>query len=323
MSACVAVDVGGTHARFAIATIADDHIELDHLVTLRTSEHADFQHAWRSYAGQIDAALPNAVAIAFAGPVQGAELKLTNNPWVLRPAALAEEVGVARTTIVNDFAAIAHALSFLGDAHLAALCGPSTLPRYGMYGIVGPGTGLGVGTLLRTEHGDHALPSEGGHIGFAPLDDVEDAILGDLRKVFGRVSVERILSGPGLAHLYEALGAHKGRGGETPEQIALWKSALDGSNERAVEALGRFCRILGSVAGDIALVQRADAVLIGGGLGLRLAAHLPRSGFAERFVAKGRFEALMQQIPVKIITHPQPGLLGAAAAFAKEHAHGH
>jgi glucokinase len=167
------------------------------------------------------------------------------------------------------------------------------------------------------------LASEGGHISFAPVDGVEDAILDDLRKLFGRVSVERILSGPGLANLYEALGALEGRGGEAPSQVDLWRAALKQTDDLAVEALERFCMILGSVAGDIALVQRADALLIGGGLGLRLAEHLPRSGFARRFVAKGRFEHLLAQTPVKIITHPQPGLLGAAAAFAKEHADGH
>ncbi|MEO5640765.1 MAG: glucokinase, partial [Sphingomicrobium sp.] len=99
----------------------------------------------------------------------------------------------------------------------------------------------------------------------------------------------------------------------------LWATALDGADALAAAALDRFCLCLGAVAGDLALAHGANAVVIAGGLGLRLKDHLPKSGFADRFIAKGRFERRMEAIPVKLITHPQPGLYGAAAAFAKEH----
>jgi glucokinase len=120
-------------------------------------------------------------------------------------------------------------------------------------------------------------------------------------------------------NIYEALGAIEGRPLTIRDDKALWAAALDGSGSLAAAALDRFCLCLGAVAGDLALAQGAAGVVIGGGVGLRLADHLPRSGFANRFVAKGRFERRMAQIPVKLITHPQPGLFGAAAAFGHEH----
>ena len=154
---------------------------------------------------------------------------------------------------------------------------------------------------------------------FAPLDAIEDAILTRLRGRFGRVSVERIVAGPGLSSLHEALAALEGRAVLPRDDKALWADALAGTDSLAAAALDRFCLSLGAVAGDIALAHGANGVVIAGGLGLRLAEHLPRSGFRQRFVAKGRFEALMAALPVKLLTRPQPGLYGAAAAFAQEY----
>ena len=173
--------------------------------------------------------------------------------------------------------------------------------------------------VLRRDGLNHVIECEGGHIDFAPLDGIEDIILARLRKRYRRVSAERVASGFGLANIYEGLAAIEGRAVETGDNKALWTSALAGEDNLAVAALDRFCLSLGSIAGDIALVHGANAVVIAGGLGLRIAHLLPSSGFAGRFVAKGRFESRMASIPVKVITHPQPGLFGAAAAFAEEH----
>jgi glucokinase len=176
-----------------------------------------------------------------------------------------------------------------------------------------------VAQLVRERESYQVVETEGGHIDFAPLDPVEDRILTRLRLRYRRVSVERLASGPGLANLYEALAAIEDRPVLLHNEKALWQAALAGTDTLAAAALDRFCRILGAVAGDIALAQGAAAVVIGGGLGLRLADLLPGSGFGERFIAKGRFEGRMTRIPVKLIAHPQPGLFGAAAAFAAEH----
>jgi glucokinase len=164
------------------------------------------------------------------------------------------------------------------------------------------------------------IETEGGHVDFAPLDSLEDRILIELRKSFRRVSVERLVSGRGLMNIYQSLGAIENRPLAIRDEKALWTAALEASDSLATAALDRFCLCLGAAAGDVALAQGAKAVVIGGGLGLRLADHLPGSGFRDRFVAKGRFERTMSDMTVKLITHPQPGLLGASAAFAREHA---
>ena len=128
---------------------------------------------------------------------------------------------------------------------------------------------------------------------------------------------ERLISGRGLVNIMDALAAIEGRALPLRDERQLWTAAMDGSDSLAAAALDHFCLTLGSLAGDLALAQGSTAVVIGGGLGYRLADHLPRSGFRTRFVAKGRFESLMDKIPVKLITHAQPGLYGAAAAFAR------
>lgn len=321
MTEIVAIDIGGTHARFALAEVGGGRVlGLGEVSTFKTADHAGLQTAWEAFGAATGAALPAAAAIAVAGPVQGEVLKLTNTPWVIRPASIPATLGAERYTIVNDFGAVAHAVAQLGDRHFTHLCGPDRpLPAEGVISVVGPGTGLGVAQLLRRGGAYHVIETEGGHVGFAPLDGLDDRILARLRIRHRRVSVERVASGPGLANLYEALAAIEGREPRYRDEKALWQAAMAGEDSLAAAAFDRFCLSLGAVAGDIALAQGAQAVVIGGGLGLRLAGHLPRSGFRDRFIAKGRFERRMDEMPVKIVAHPQPGLFGAAAAFAAEH----
>jgi glucokinase len=314
-------DVGGTHARFALADLEGGRVvALGEPVTLKTNEHGSFQLAWQEFGRRSGIDLPNELAIAFAGPVGGDMLKLTNNPWVIRPALIKERLGVDRYTIVNDFGAVAYAVATLGDDDFRHICGPERpLPQEGVISIVGPGTGLGVAALLKKNGGYEVIETEGGHVDFAPLDALEDRILVELRRSFRRVSVERIASGRGLWNVYEALGAIEGLSLKFHDEKELWAAALEETDSLANAALDRVCLTLGAVAGDMALAQGATAVVIAGGVGLRLAGFLPRSGFRDRFIAKGRFERRMDEMPVKLITYPQPGLVGAAAAFAKEH----
>jgi glucokinase len=315
----VAVDIGGTHARFAVAEVSEGRVvSLGEACTLKTAEHASLQTAWEDFGRQLGRPLPRAAAIAVAGPVQGEVLKLTNNPWVIRPALIPEKLGVDDYALVNDFGAVAHAVAQLGDERFRNICGPDRpLPDEGVISIVGPGTGLGVAQLLRREGRYHVIETEGGHIDFAPLDSLEDQILAHLRKRYRRVSVERVASGQGLTNIYEVLAAIEGRETQYRDEKALWTAALAGEDSLAAAALDRFCLALGAAAGDIALAQGASAVVIAGGVGMRVANHLPRSGFRDRFIAKGRFERMMDEMPVKLITHEQPGLFGAAAAIAE------
>jgi glucokinase len=321
MKTIATADVGGTHARFALATIDDGNVvELCEPVTVRTGEFASFQHAWQEFGRRIDQPLPSELSIAFAGPVGGEVLKLTNNPWVIRPSLMHEKLGVERFVIVNDFAAVAHAVAGLGSSDYRHVCGPERdLPETGIITIIGPGTGLGVASLLRRSGGYEAIATEGGHIDFAPLDSLEDRILQHLRENFRRVSVERLVSGRGLLNIYEALGTIENRPYTLRDEKDLWAAALGGTDTLAAAALDRLCLTFGAAAGDYALAQGAHAVVLAGGLGLRLADYLPRSGFRDRFIAKGRFERMMDEMPVKVIVHPQPGLFGAASAFATGH----
>ena len=317
----VSVDIGGTHARFAIAEVEGGRVvSLGEPVTLKTAEHASLQTAWQAFEKRLGRPTPKAAAIAVASPITGDVIRLTNNPWVIRPSLIPERLGADTYTIINDFGAIGHAVAQLPAEHFDHLCGPDVpIPAKGVTTVCGPGTGLGVAQVFKTNGSYHVLPTEGGHIDFAPLDPIEDALLKRLRRTFTRVSTERICAGPAIVAIYETLAAMEGRPVPTREDKEIWTEAIDGTDSIALAALDRFCLALGAVAGDLALAHGANGVVIAGGLGLRIKDKLIRSGFDQRFVAKGRFQKMMSGIPVKLITHPQPGLFGAAAAFAQEH----
>ncbi|MXO60882.1 glucokinase [Altererythrobacter salegens] len=324
MTELVVVDIGGTHARFAIATIAaDGTITLGEPETLHTEDHASFQTAWEDFRERRGGSLPPNVAMAIAGPVGGEVIRFTNNPWIIRPAQIEPKLGATRHTLVNDFEAVAHAVARADESQFIHLTGPDQpLGPRGTISVLGPGTGLGVAHLWRDVAAGkyHVQATEGGHTDFPPLDSIEDAILARLRKRHNRVSVERVVSGPAIVDIYETLAAMEGRAVTSDDDVAIWTRGLDGSDSLAAAAVDRFCLALGATAGDVALAQGGFAgVVIAGGLGFRIRETLLTSGFAERFIAKGRFAGLMATIPVKLIVHPQPGLYGAAAAFANEH----
>jgi glucokinase len=317
----VSVDIGGTHARFAIAEVADGRVvSLAEPVTLKTAEYAGFQTAWEAFGAQAGRPLPRAAAIAVASPISGDVIKLTNNPWVIRPPLIKERLKIDEFVLINDFGAVGQAVAQVEQKDFLHLCGPDVaFPDHGVITVCGPGTGLGVAQVFRTPERYHVLETEGGHVDFAPLDGLEDAMVKRLRTNYTRVSTERIVSGPGIVAIYETLADIEHRSITRLDDKAIWTAALDEGNSLAVAALDRFCMSLGAVAGDLALAHGSSGVVIAGGLGLRLKDHIRKSGFAERFTAKGRFQGRMSKIPVKLITYPQPGLFGAAAAFAQEH----
>lgn len=317
----VACDIGGTNARFAIAEVAGGRVRsLSAPTTLKTADHASLETAWEAFADRHGGDVPRAAAIAIASPIHGEVIKLTNNPWIIRPALIPERLHVDQWMLVNDFGAVAHAVAQLPDEDFVHLCGPDTpLPASGMISICGPGTGLGVAAVHRLSDGYHVIETEGGHQDFAPIDQIEDTLLKRLRASFTRVSAERIVSGPGIVALYETLAEIEGRPIERLDDRTIWARALAGGDSLASAALDRFCLALGTFAGDLALAQGASGLVIAGGLGLRLKDRLLQSGFGQRFTAKGRFVRMMAEMPVKLIVHPEPGLYGAAAAFARAH----
>jgi len=311
----VAADIGGTHARFALAQIEKGRVlQLGEALTLQTAEHAGLVEAWRVFADHLGRPLPSAAALAFAYPVENDLPQLTNMSWTIDPRTLPEALGLVQHMVINDFCAIGHATAALGPAHFLHIAGPNIpLPESGVISIVGPGTGLGVGLVIRIDGQIQVISSEGGNMDFSPHDDLDDRLMAALRRRYGHVSVERLVSGPALMNIYSVIAD-----AEAPydDDRDLWRAAFEGADSIAAAALERFCLCLGAFAGNIALAHGANALVLAGGLGLRLHKHLPASGFAERLVAKGEYRSILEQLPVKLIAHPEPGLYGAAAAFA-------
>jgi len=313
----VAADIGGTHARFALATVANGRVSaLGKAVTLKVADHASLPLAWRAFATTLGREPPRAAALAVAGPVRGDVLKFTNSPWIFRRASLAEEIGVENLLLINDFGAVGHAVAQIPPDDLIHIAGPRRpFPRPGVVSIIGPGTGLGVAQLVLDVDSYRVIETEGGHVDFAPQDAFEDALLQRMRQQFLRVSIERVVSGPGLAQIRAALPGVEA--GPVPaDDTALWSAAISGADAFSSAALERFCLCLGGFVGDVALIHGANAIVLAGGLPPRIAHLLPQSGFASRLTAKGRYSQMMAGLPVWLIGHPQPGLLGAAAAFA-------
>jgi glucokinase len=311
----VAADIGGTHARFALAQIEDGRVlRLGEALTLKTADYSGLAEAWQAFARHLGRPLPSAAALAFAYPVENDLPRLTNMPWTIDARTLPGDLGIAEHLVINDFAAIGHAAATLEPSHFLHIAGPDVpLPETGVISIVGPGTGLGVGLVIRADGQYQVIASEGGNMDFSPHDDLDDRLMAVLRERYGHVSAERVISGPALSDIYAVIAEAQA---PYAEDRNLWQAALDGSDPTAAAALERFCLCLGSFAGNIALAHGASALVLAGGLGLRLREHLPSSGFAERLVAKGEYRSILEQLPVKLIVHPEPGLYGAAAAFA-------
>jgi len=314
-------DIGGTHARFALTQISDGRIsKLEHVVKIDCNNHASLQIAWEAYGADLGRELPREAAIAVAAPISRDAIYFTNSSWMLHPELVQEKLGLDRFTLINDFGAVSHAVANLESTFFEPICRlEKPWERQGVVCVVGPGTGLGVAQLLFTDDGYHVVQTEGGHIDFAPLDNVEDQLLTRLRATHRRVSAERIVSGPGLGTIYRLLAELEGQQHREIDDKALWALALNNEDALASAPFDHFCLCLGSIAGNLALAQGANRVVIAGGLGARIGNRLASSGFRERFIAKGRFQSMMENIGVYRMLHKEPGLYGAAEAFLREY----
>ncbi|MGH8146869.1 MAG: glucokinase [Rhodanobacteraceae bacterium] len=312
-------DIGGTNARFALT---DPTAPCPQILREDTFTDAGFHSLGDAAKRYIETTgvRPQHAALAIASPIEGDEVKLTNRDWSFNRRDLQKMLGLDDLQLVNDFAAIAWATPHLADNDRVTIHGTATAPPQAPVTLIGAGTGLGVALLTGSnDHGWHPVPTEGGHASFAPADDEERAIAAWLRTRYGRVSNERVLSGDGLTHIDAALrgiepvaASSEQPGTRGAEYIT--KAALSGKDPDAERALHRFCRIYGAVAGDAALLHGANTVLIAGGVVLHFLDFFRASEFMEAFTAKGRHADYMQRMTVQVITHPNPGLLGAAAA---------
>lgn len=316
-------DIGGTNARFALADpAASMPLLADTIRTARVASFDSLADAAQDYLQATGARVQRGV-FAVAGPVDGDEVRMTNHRWRVSASQLGQALQLDTLQLVNDFAAQAMALPLLREGDLVPLGGPArpvdvdhALP--GTCVVLGPGTGLGVGALLRREGRWLPLATEGGHAGFAPETAEEIAILQRLSARFGRVSNERLLSGDGLVNLHRALGEIAAADGSHADDPGLQPAAITAGaavgDPRCVHAVELFCALLGVVAGDLALSFGAwDGVFISGGMLPHVLENLQASRFRARFEGKGRYAEALSRVPTLAVMHPQPGLLGAAA----------
>jgi len=246
-------------------------------------------------------------------PVDADWVQLTNSPWAFSIEATRKALGLERLTVINDFSAQALAIPALTGKERLKI-GRGKPVEGAAIGVIGPGTGLGVGGLVRVGDMWHPIASEGGHVSLAPHDEVEAAVLAQLRERFGHVSNERVLSGPGLVNLACALAAIEGQTLRLEDPKEVSRRAKAGRCPFCRAALERFSGLLGAAAGDLALTLCAQGgVYIGGGLVKRLGDLFDARRFRASFVAKGRFEDYLRAVPTYLVTRRDPGLLGAAA----------
>jgi glucokinase len=315
----IVADIGGTNARFAVASLAT--LGLSATRQFLCAEHPSLAVAVAAYLDGLQEA-PRHAAFAVAGPVTGEDVSFTNSTWSISREELRGAAGLEQLHILNDFEALALSLPYLAGEDLVQIGGGEPAPR-GTKLVLGPGTGIGVAGLVWSPWGWVAVPSEGGHISLAARDQHEFDLASRLRAGRDRISVERALSGPGLAALYGAVPASQGASIEAVPPSEVLKRAKDGADAIAIEALETFIAWLGAFAGDAALLFGArGGVYLGGGIAPKLLEEIASPAFRQAFEAKGRMQSFLAPIPVYVIRAEFAALTGAAAALRAELARG-
>jgi glucokinase len=315
-------DIGGTKVLLQAADLKDD-LQMSVLCERRyaSREYASFSDILADFLKQPplqgSGRNPAAACFAVAGPITEQGARLTNLPWLMNERALASEFSVPSVKLINDFAAVALSIEALSGDDLITLQEGKPF-RSEMCVALGAGTGMGVAWLSWQEDGYVALSSEAGHTDFAPADELQDGLLGYLRAKFGHVSVERVLSGPGLTDIFNFLSS-KVADASGPEQTRLeagdaprvTELAFRQGHPVALKTLDLFVAVYGAYAGDLALTGLTrGGVYVAGGIAPKIIGKL-EDGFLKAFRDKGRFSPLMAEIPVHVVMNPEAGLLGA------------
>lgn len=309
----VVADVGGTNARFALATPgATDVFDPE---TLQVQDFGSFSSAFRHYARNKGLTDTRRACVALAGPIDGDQVRLTNGAWAFSIEQTRSELGLKKLLLVNDFKAQATALSHIDDEQLILLGGSAPVagrPKM----IVGPGTGLGVAALIPNGAGYTVVESEGGHTGLAPTSQEEIEVYQKLLHQYGRVSAERVLCGAGLRNLYRTLCELDAIAVRPLTEAEVVEEAISGRDAECLKALDMFLAYLGTVAGDLALTFGAlGGVYIAGGIVPRVKDHIATTEFRTRFEAKGRLSYMQKDIPTYLVMSEHAGLIGAAACL--------
>ena len=307
MTRILLADIGGTYARFALA---GEH-SIGPIWSTEVGGHAGVIDALQAYLALDHGEEPiGGALLAAAGPVQGGRCKLTNAVWILDEEQIATALHLPWARIVNDLEAVAAGLPDINPVQTRVIGPDGALPGAPM-AIVSPGTGLGMACVVVGPAGRCVVTSEGGHVSLAGNSDREDRLIAILRRRFDRVSAERVLSGPGLVNLHQAIAELEGCATPRLTPSDVTESAFDGSSPICRAAIDAFCAFLGAVAGDVALTFGArGGVYIGGGIVPRFVDHLAGSAFREQFVSKGRMRAYLERVPTRIILHPNPAFVG-------------
>lgn len=315
----VAGDVGGTKTDLALFEPGGSPRAPVRERRALSREHPSFDRLLLDFV-RSEGINPTRVVLGIAGPIVDNRCETTNLPWSIDGNALGLTLD-APVTLINDLEATGWGVSVLGPSDLRTL--QRGVPAAGNRALIAAGTGLGEGILVPQGGAWRPIPSEGGHVDFAPSDPLEDEILVRLRSRFDHVSYERILSGPGLVDLY-AFFSETGRG-EEPREIAeriasapdpapiITETGTDGTCGRARLALEKFVEIYGAEAGNLALkVLAIGGVYVGGGIAPRILPFLEDGRFLAAFTRKGRLTPVLEQIPVHVILDPRTALWGAA-----------
>jgi len=321
----LAGDVGGTKSLLALAEVREDGVEL-----LREARYESpaFPGLAEMVAGFLEKEEGPVGRACFGvpGPVTGEEVRTPNLPWTIRTADLARETGIAEVRLVNDYAAVGHGIEWMRPADLVTLQKGEPEER-GARVVLGAGTGLGQAYLLWEGDGYVVHVSEGGHTDFAPHDELEWGLAEFLREEYGHVSWERVLSGPGLVgiHRYLTSGGLSAPcpevqkildDGEDPAGV-ISRHAMEDVDEACAGALDLFAYFYGAEAGNLALELMAmGGVYVAGGIAPKILDKLRDGTMLRAFRDKGRFEKLMERIPLHVVTNERVGLIGAAAAAA-------
>ncbi len=311
-------DIGGTNARFAIES---NPFQLENIIVLPCKDYATFFDAITDYIKQINIEIPKHIGIAIANPVTGDEIRMTNHHWQFSISAMQEKLGVETFLVINDFRAQALAVTQMNEENLHLLNGLDKyqpMPKDKAVAVIGPGTGLGVSGLIPDGRGKMiALSSEGGHVAFSPRNELESQLLAYAEKVFnGHVSAERFLQGDGLLLIYRFMSELNGYANNKNTPAEITNGALLENDLLCKEVLSLYCNILGSFCANVILtIGGVGGVYLTGGILPRFIDFLKQSSFRQNFEDKGRFTGYMHNIPVYVVTHSNPGLLGSAVAL--------
>lgn len=310
----LAADIGGTRARLLLADSHDGGWRPLRQQILASRAQADAESLLRSFLQGGER--PGLACLALAGPVEGRRARLTNLPWQLDADRLATRLDLAHVELVNDLVAQAHALALLEPGQLCTLQSGAAAAE-GVCALLAAGTGLGMALLAGSPQRPLVLPSEGGHADFAPQDEQQLALLHHLLPRHGRVSLELLLSGPGLARLYAFLDGRDEDAADLPDGERIGRAAAAGE-PRAIACLELFARLLAGAAGNLALTGLArGGVYLGGGIAPKILPYLQRPAVREAFVARPPMRTLLEDIPLRVVLDEQLGLRGAAQIAAR------